>query len=105
LRRIIRAPADESDLVARALTRLQLIFDIEDGIATTDSLLAASVLALCIQELVAECVVVRVFGCLLNDDLFPVVANLVDDPFDILAELELVERANALGGYRDTAIR
>lgn len=105
LRRIIGAPADKGDLVARAFTRLQLVLDIEDGIATADALLSASVLALCVQELVAECVVVGVFGRLLNDNLFPVVADLVDDPFDVLAELELVERADALGGYGDTAMR
>jgi len=104
LRRIIRAPADKGDLVARTLTRLQLILDVEDGISTTDSLLAASVLALCVQELVTESVVVGVCGGLLNDNLFPVIADLVDDPFDILAELELVERADALGGYGDTGL-
>jgi len=104
LRCIIRAPADKGDLVARALARLQLILDVEDGVAATDALLTAAVLALCVQELVAEFVVVGLCGRLLNDNLFPVVADFVDDPFDILAELELVERANALGGYGDTAM-
>lgn len=48
LRRIIRAPADESNLVARALATLQFILDIKDRIATANALLAPPVLALCV---------------------------------------------------------
>jgi hypothetical protein len=105
LRRIIRAPADKGDLVTRALSGVQVVLDIEDGIATADALLASPVLALCVQQLVAEGVVIRVLGGLLDDDLFPVITDLVNDPFDVLAELELVERANALWRYGNTETR
>lgn len=103
MRRIIRAPGNKRDLVARALTALELVLDIEDGIAAANALLAAAVLALRVEQLVAEGVVVRVRRRLLDDDFLPVVADLVNDPLQRLAELEVVEGADALGRDGDTA--
>jgi hypothetical protein len=102
LRRIIRRPADECDLAPGALTALELVLNVEDGVAAADALLALAVLALCAQQLLAEHVKVGFLGRLLDDNLLPVVADLVDDPFDVLAELQLVEGADALGRDGDT---
>jgi hypothetical protein len=104
LRRIIRYPADEGNLVPGTLARLELVLDIENGIATANALLALSVFALCVQELLAEDLEVGLLRALLNDNLFPVIADLINDPFDVFAELELVEGADALGVYGDTRV-
>jgi hypothetical protein len=104
LRRIIRRPADECDLAPGSLTRVKLVLDIEHGVATANALLALAVLALRVEKLLAEGVEVCLLGRLFNDNLFPVVANLVDNPFDVLAELELVEGADALGCYGHTVV-
>lgn len=95
--RIVGCPADEGDLAPGALARVELVLDIEHGITATNALLALAVLALCVQKLLAEGIEVGLLGSLLNDNLFPVVADLVDNPLDVLAELELVEGADALG--------
>lgn len=83
--RVIGAPADEGDLGAGALSALELIRDIVDGVAAADALLALLVLALGVDELLAEGGPVVLLGCLLNYNLFPVVANLVDDVLGVLA--------------------
>jgi hypothetical protein len=102
LRRIIWRPADECNLAPGALARVELVLDVEYGVAATNALLALAVFALCVEKLLAEHVEVGLLGGLLNDNLLPVVADLVDDPFDILAELQLVEGADTLGRYGDT---
>jgi hypothetical protein len=102
--RIIWRPADECNLAPGTLARVKLVLDIEHGVAAANALLALAVLALGVEQLLAEGVKVCFLGRLLNDNLFPVVADLVDDPLDILAELQLVECADALGRYGDTAV-
>jgi hypothetical protein len=102
LRRIIGRPADECDLAPCSLARLELVLDVKHGVAAANALLALAVLALCVEQLLAEHVEVGLLGRLLDDNLLPVVADLVDDPLDVLAELELVERADALGRDGDT---
>ena len=97
LLRIIGGPRDEGDLGACALTTLELVLDVENSVTAANALLALAVLALGIEELLAEDRPVSILGCLLNNNLLPVVADLVDDPLDVLAELELVEGADALG--------
>jgi len=104
LRRIIRYPADEGNFVPGALARVELVLDIEYGITAADALLALAVFALCVQELLAEDLEVGLLGALLNDNLFPVVADLVDDPLDVLSELELVEGADALRADGNTGV-
>lgn len=94
--RIIGAPRDEGDLGARAFAALELVRDVVDGVAAADALLAPLVLALGVDELLAEGRPVVYVGRLLDDDLFPVVADLVDDVLGVLAQLELVEGADAL---------
>jgi hypothetical protein len=101
--RIIWCPADESDLAPGALAVVKLVLDIENSVATTNALLAAAVLALGVEQLLTEDVEVGLLGSLLNDNLLPVVADLVDDPLDVLAKLKLVEGADALRGDGDTA--
>jgi hypothetical protein len=102
LRRIIGRPADECDLAPCSLARLELVLDVKHGVAAADALLALAVLALRVEQLLAEHVEVGLLGRLLDDNLLPVVADLVDDPLDVLAELELVEGADALGSDGDT---
>jgi hypothetical protein len=120
LRSIVRAPRDEGNLaperllayatspllhpssVPLALAALQVILDIEDRIATTDALNTLLVLALSVQELLPEDAVVGVRRGLLNDDLFPVIADLVNDPFGALSKLQLVEGLDTLRGNRNT---
>jgi len=97
LRRIIGSPRDEGDLGTCALTVLELVLDVENSVTAANALLALAVLALGVEELLAEDRPVSLLGCLLNNNLFPVVANLVDNPLGVLAELELVEGADALG--------
>jgi hypothetical protein len=53
-------------------------------------------LRLCVQQLVPELIPVAVGGRLLDNNLFPVIGNLIDDVFRALAELEFVEGADAL---------
>lgn len=101
--RIIGSPADECDLAAGTLAAVQVILDVVDGIATADTLFALAVLALCVKKLLAEDVKVGLLGSLLNDNLLPVVADLVDDPLDVLAQLQLVEGADAVRRDGDTA--
>lgn len=102
MRRIIGGPRDEGDLGACALTTVKLVLDVENSVTATNALLALTVLALGVEKLLAEDRPVSLLGCLLDNDLLPVVADLVDDPLDILAELELVEGADALGCDGDT---
>ena len=103
LRGIVRCPANKGNLAPRALTTVKLVLDIEDGIAATDALLATAVLALGVEELLAEDVKVCLLGRLFDDNLFPVITDLVDYPLDVFAELKLVEGADALGRDGDTA--
>ena len=84
-----------------ALT-LGLVFHIVDGVSATNALVASPVLALCVQELLPECGVVGGGGALLDNNLLPVIGDLVDDPLGGFAELEVVEGRNALGRDRDT---
>lgn len=102
LRRIIGGPRDEGDLGACALTVLELVLDVENSVTAANALLALAVLALGVEKLLAEDRPVSFLGCLLDNDLLPVVADLVDDPFGVLAELELVEGADALRCDRNT---
>lgn len=102
MRRIIWRPANKRNLAPASLAGLQLVLDIKDGIATANALLAAAVLALRVEQLLAEGVEVCFLGGLLDDNLFPVVADLVDYPLDVFAELQLVEGLDALGRDGDT---
>jgi hypothetical protein len=102
LRRIIRAPTNKSNLVPRPLPALQIILDIKHGIPTPNALFTLFILTLRVQELFAEDAVIGVFGRFFDDNLFPVVGDLVDDPFCVFAQLELVEGGDALGCYGDT---
>lgn len=103
LGRIIRAPADEGDFAPGSLAALELVADIEDGVTATNALLTAAVLGFGVDQLLTELRPVAVFGGLLDYNLLPVIADLVDDVFDVLSELELVECADALRGDGDTA--
>jgi hypothetical protein len=105
LRRIVRAPGNKGDLAPRALAALELVLDVKDGVAAADALLALAVLALGVEQLFTETGPVALRRCLLNHNFLPVVADLVDDVFDRLAQLEVVERADALGGYGDAVER
>ena len=102
LRRIIGAPAYEGNLVPLALTALQLILDVKDGIPPADALLATAVLALCVEKLFAEDIVVWISRGLLDDNLLPVVADLVDDPLERLAQLQVIEGGDAVGRNSNT---
>ena len=102
MRRIIRHPANKRNLAPLPLAR-SLILDIEDGIAPANPLDAGLVLALGVEELLAEFAVVRVGAGFFHDDLFPVVADFVDDPFGAFAEFQLVEGLDAFGGDGDSA--
>lgn len=97
---IVRDPREEADLVALALTGV--VLDIVDGVAATEALVALLVLALGGDELLAEGVVVVVGGGLLNDNLLPVVGDLVDDPLGALAQLQVVEGSDTLGSDGNT---
>ena len=74
-----------------------VVLDILDGVSATDALVASSVLALCVEELLAEDGVVGLGRRVLDDNLLPVIRDLVDDPLGRLAELEVVECSDALG--------
>jgi hypothetical protein len=102
LRRIIRAPANKRDLATRPFAALQLIAHIKHGIPAADALLALAILGFGVDQLVAERAPVALVGLLFDDNLFPVVADLVDDVFDVLAQLELVEGRDAVRVYGDT---
>jgi len=74
-----------------------VVLDVVDGVSATDALVASSVLALCVEELLAEDGVVGLGRRVLDDNLLPVIRDLVDDPLGRLAELEVVECSDALG--------
>lgn len=103
MRRIIGHPADEGDLVAGALA--SIVLDIVDGVAATDTLDTLAILALGADQLLAEGFVVVIGGGLLDNNLLPVIGDLVDDPLGALAELEVVEGLDALGSDGDTGGR
>lgn len=83
---------------------LGVVLHVVDGVSAAHALLAFPVLALCAQELLSECRVVGGGGGLLDDNLLPVIGDLVDDPLGRLSELKVVEGRNALGGDGDTAM-
>lgn len=100
--RIIGNPADEANLVALALTVGSVVLDVVNGVAATDALVALLVLALGVEQLLAERVVVVVGRGLLDNNLLPVVGDLVDDPLGALAQLQVVEGSDALGDNGNT---
>ena len=102
---IIGHPADEADLVALALAVGSVVLDVVDGVTAADTRVALAVVALGADELLAESLVVVLLGCLLDDNLLVVIGDLVDDPLEALAELELVEGRDALGCDGDTGGR
>lgn len=57
---------------------------------------------LCIQQLVLECLPVWIRARVLDDNLFVIIGQLVDDVFDRFAELELIELGDALGRDGDS---
>jgi len=97
---IIGHPADESDLVARTLALVEL--HVVHGVAAANTGLALLVVALGVDQLLPESLVVGLGGRLLDNDLLVVVGNLEDDPLGALAELEVVEGSDALGSDGDT---
>lgn len=102
MRRIVGHPADEGDLAALALAAGSVVLDVVDGVAAANALDTLAILALGVDQLLAESVVVGLGGGLLDDDLLPVIGDLEDDPLQALAELELVEGSDALGSDGDT---
>ena len=125
LRCIIWNPADESDLASvmvcqQAITHFprtmllcvmhvagnivplslpsSLVFQVIDSISSTNALVTPPVLALGVEQLLTEVGVVVGRGRLLDNNLFPVVRDLVDDPFGRLAQLQVVEGCDAVGG-------
>lgn len=102
LRRIVRDVADEGDLVALALAARSIVLDVVDGVTAANALGTLAVLALGVDQLLAEGVVVGLGGGLLDDDLLVVIGKLVDDPLSALAKLEFVELLDALGSDGDT---
>ena len=94
---IIRNPGDERDLASLALAVWSVVFDIVDGVSATNALIASLVLALCAQKLLTELFVVSIGGLLLNNNLLPVIGDLVDDPLGGLAELQVVESCDTVG--------
>lgn len=97
LRRIIWHPRDKGDLAALALSAIGIVLDIKDGVSATHNDLTLLVLALGVEKLLAELGVVWVRRRLLDDNLLPIVGDLVDDPLGRLAELQVVERLDAFG--------
>lgn len=100
MRSIIGNPRDEGDLVTLALTGV--VLDVVDGVAATDARVALPVVALGVEQLLAELLVVVVGGGLLDDNLLPVVGDLVDDPLGALAQLQVVEGGDTLGSDGNT---
>jgi hypothetical protein len=80
LRRIIRTPADKRNLIPLSLAALKVVLDIKHSIASTNALIAATVLGLCVEQLLAESGVVAVCRRFLDDNFLPVVGDLVDYP-------------------------
>lgn len=82
MRRIIGAPSNKGNFAPGALAALELILDVKDGVAAADALLALAVLALGVEQLFAEPGPVALRARLLDYNLLPVVADLVDDVCD-----------------------
>lgn len=80
----------------------RVVLDIVDGVPCAGALLASLVLGLGVEQELAELVPLRLLGLVrllllvLDDDLLAVVRDLVDDPLKVLAQLELVEDADAV---------
>ena len=102
---IIGHPGDEGDLAALALAVGSVVLDVVDGVAAANAGVAPAVVALGADELLAESLIVVLAGLLLDDNLLPVIGDLVDNPLEALAELELVEGSDALGSDGDTGGR
>lgn len=92
---IIGHPADEADLVALALAVGSVVLDVVDGVTAANARVAPAVVALGADELLAECLVVVLLGCLLDDNLLVVIGELVDDVLVLLVKLEVVESSYA----------
>lgn len=102
---IIGHPADEADLVALALAVGSVVLDVVDSVTAANARVALAVVALSADELLAESLVVVLSGLVLDDNLLVVIGDLVDDPLEALAELELVEDSDALRCDGDTGGR
>ena len=97
---IVGDPADEGDLVALSAVLVKL--NIVHSVAAADALDTSLVLALGVDQLLPESLVVGLGGRLLDNDLLVVVGDLEDNPLDVLAELEVVEGSDTLGSDGDT---
>ena len=97
--RIIRHPRNKRNLASLALAAFRIILNIEHGISPSLTFFAALVLALGVEQLLSEFAVIWVTAGLLNYNFFPVVADLVDNPFGGFAEFELVEGLDAFRCY------
>jgi len=82
-----------------------IILQVIHRIPPANALLTPLVLALRVEQLLTEGTEIGLLARLLDDNLLPVVADLVDDPFSVLAELELVEGGYAVGVDGDTVYR
>nr|GFD60225.1 hypothetical protein [Tanacetum cinerariifolium] len=63
---------------------------------------ATLALALRVNQLLTELAVVGIGARLLHDNLLPVVGDFENDPFRALAQLQLVEGLDTLGGHGNT---
>lgn len=95
--RIIRAPSNERNLAPLSLPRRQIIVKVVDSVSRALGHGTRLGLGLCVDELLAEGVPVSVLRGVLDDDGLVVVGKGVDDVFDRLAQLQLVELGDALG--------
>ena len=100
---IIRRPCDEGNLASRTLARRQVVGKVVYGVSRALGQRTALGLGLGVDKLLAEAIPVGVFRGILDHDLLVVVGELVDDVLDALAELELVELADAFLRNLDTA--
>lgn len=93
---IIWRPRNESDLRSRALTAGKAVLKVVNGVSWALGQSTRLGLGLGVDKLLTESIPVGLLGGVLDDDGLVVVGERVDDVFDRLAKLELVELGDAL---------
>lgn len=85
-----------------SLTVLQLVLKVINSVSRALALLPPMP-RLCIQQFVLECLPVWIRARVLDDNLFVIIGQLVDDVFERFAKLELIELGDALGRDGDSS--
>lgn len=97
---IVSSTHEAQPCLPLALTNI--VLEVEHCVSWTNTFRTVLGLALCVYQLLTERFVVGFCRRLLDNDLLPVVGDLVDNPLGGLAELEFIESGDTFGADGNT---